>query len=243
MSSDFDVLRREASKLERQLEDRLSKYQQLAQRITSSSNASNKTHSGLLDSMEHGASNGAANPTLLFQEDAKLSSEISRLLQQCTEMNHRMAKSATKQQHDILVKRCREVTYDFQSDFTKVRQNVQRRKDAMELFGSANSSTKTNSGNNNEGDMEHLLRERNHVSNSLHATSAILGQASDTFGELKHQRRSLTGVSGKVMQVAQSVPGLNRVMEAIRQKRNKDDLIVAGVIAACVVFTLWYLLA
>jgi len=240
MASDFDTLRREATKLERQLEDRVSKYQQLAQRIVTT----NADHSSLLHNSSSLESGLTGN---LFAEETKLSAEIERLLASFGEQNDRMAQAAFKSQHHILVKRCREITFDFQSDYQKVRQGVQRRKDTMELFGGASTNGKSrfqiDSGGGDGDDMEHLLRERTHISNSINATQSILGQASETYGELKNQRRALTGVSGSLMSMASTIPGMNRVMELIRTKRNKDDLIVAGVIAGCILFTLWYILS
>ena len=36
--------------------------------------------------------------------------------------------------------------------------------------------------------------------------------------------------------------GVNQLIDKIRKKRNKDDIIVSGVIAFCILFTLWYVL-
>jgi Golgi SNAP receptor complex protein 1 len=251
MSSDFDSMRREASRLERQLEDRISKYQQLAQRIITTNSTADNHSSSLLgrssaaQEMEGGTMSN--NIQVLFMEETKLSADIERMLQAFKEQNDRMASAATRSQHHILVKRCREITYDFQSDYNKVRHGVQRRKDTLELFNGASGNgaksqfqIESGSGDGDSGDMEHLLRERNHITNSTNATKNILGQAGETYNELKNQRRALTGVTGNLVSMAQAIPGVNRVIEQVRAKRNKDDLIVAGVIAGCILFTLWY---
>jgi len=40
--------------------------------------------------------------------------------------------------------------------------------------------------------------------------------------------------------MTQAVPGLNHVVEQILRRRSRDDYVVAGVIASCVLITLWY---
>ena len=254
--NDFDTLRREATKLERQLEDRISKYQQLAQRITTTdtgtlNNASfhsNANSSASTTSLESGTM--STNISVLFAEETALSNDIDRLLSSFSDIHARMtnvANQTNKSQHSILVKRYREILFDLQSDYHKVKNAIQRRKETMELFSmGSNAATSSalgiSSGNADvDSDMEHLLRERNSIHSSMNLTSSILGQANDIHSDLRNQRRALTGVSGAVLGMVQAIPGINKVVDAIRKKRTQDDKIVAGVIAACILFTSWYL--
>lgn len=96
---------------------------------------------------------------------------------------------------------------------------------------------------NNEdgGATEHLLRERNAINNSIKSADTVLSQASEIRANLRTQRNSLGVSMGYVSNIASNVPGLNHVMDAIRRKRSRDDLILSGVIATCILFTLWYL--
>ena len=90
--------------------------------------------------------------------------------------------------------------------------------------------------------MEQLLRERNAIGNSLNSAKSVLGQASEVRSALASQGSALRGVGGKVKLIASHVPGLNSLIENIRRKRGRDDAIVSGVIAFCILFTLWYVL-
>ena len=90
--------------------------------------------------------------------------------------------------------------------------------------------------------MQALMRERNAIGNSLASATNVLSQASEIRSELRNQGNALKNVGNKVLVMASRVPGLNGLIENIRRKRGKDDMIVTGVIAACILFTLWYVL-
>ena len=97
-------------------------------------------------------------------------------------------------------------------------------------------------GDGHDEGMEHLLRERNAIGNSMKAADAVLGQAAEVQSELRSQGASLRGIQGTMLAIAGNVPGLNVLIDKIRKKRNQDDMIVSGVIAFCILFTLWYVL-
>jgi Golgi SNAP receptor complex protein 1 len=89
--------------------------------------------------------------------------------------------------------------------------------------------------------MEHLLRERNHINNSLNAAGGVIDQAEAVRTDLRLQGRGLRNTQGLLGALTTNIPGLNTLVEQIRRKRSRDDKIVAGVIATCILFTLWYL--
>mmetsp|Transcript_24451 Transcript_24451/g.37692 ORF Transcript_24451/g.37692 Transcript_24451/m.37692 type:complete len:276 (+) Transcript_24451:160-987(+) len=263
-TSEFDVLRREATKLERHLEDRVARYQQLAQKVatldsTGSSTASSATASASsLDDVESGQrhnSNGSASMNggnnsnanawqQCKEEEQQLNADISRTLRTLSNLiGDQMSPAAErsgKSQHSLLVKRYREILFDFSSEFQKFSCAMQRKRDAMELFANANTS-QSGGGAGRDPAMEELLRERHAIHNSVNAANGVLGQASMIRADLRNQGDSLRGIQGTIGKIASNVPGLNRLMENIKRKRSKDDMIVSGVIATCVLFTLWYL--
>lgn len=89
--------------------------------------------------------------------------------------------------------------------------------------------------------MDSLLRERNHIQNSMSAASSVLGQAENIRQDLHWQGRSLRSTGSLMGQIASNIPGINHLVDQIRRRRLQDDKVVAGVIATCVVFTLWYM--
>jgi Golgi SNAP receptor complex protein 1 len=140
------------------------------------------------------------------------------------------------------VKRYREILLDLRGDFDKSIQSVRRAKERKELFLGSSSSAAAAAGGGAAADpaMDHLLRERNHIQNSMNAAASVIGQADAVRQDLYGQGRSLRGTGALMSQLTANIPGLNQLVEHIRRRRSRDDKIVAGVIASCIVFTLWY---
>mmetsp|Transcript_31373 Transcript_31373/g.63219 ORF Transcript_31373/g.63219 Transcript_31373/m.63219 type:complete len:282 (+) Transcript_31373:283-1128(+) len=254
-SKNFDVLRREATKLERHLEDRVARYQQLAQRLTVDNNSSTSDNdplgqqSSLMIDSGGSSSSYSTNPSQtnksnLDEEEATLSKDIHRTMSTMTELiNTKMAPAAERtgrSQHLLLVKRYREILFDCGADFNKTSAAVARRREAKELFRGATAGNGGGGGGANP-EMEQLLRERNAIDNSMKSANSVLNQAASVRTELRSQGASLRGVGGTMAAIAGNIPGLNGLIDKIRKKRQQDDRVVSGVVAACILFTLWYL--
>mmetsp|Transcript_36503 Transcript_36503/g.55848 ORF Transcript_36503/g.55848 Transcript_36503/m.55848 type:complete len:285 (+) Transcript_36503:442-1296(+) len=266
----FDALRREATKLERHLEDRVARYQELAQRLTTGDDGSDSFNrhgggggnhyyhggshkSSLLESAEAGTlsnnynnnNDSSSSSPNIDEEEQVLSTDITRTISAMSDLiNTRMSPAAErtgKSQHALLVKRYREILFDCSADFKKTSASVARRRESMELFRGANMSGMGNSGGDHDPATEQLLRERNAINNAVNSATSVLGQAEEIHSDLRSQGDALRGVSSLVIGIASHVPGLNNLMDKIRRKKNKDDMIVSGVIASCILFTLWYL--
>ena len=265
-SAEFDRLRREATKLERHLEERVGRYQQLAQSLTTGddspfggpSSSFNSRNSSSLYAAEAGMarhsapSSGGKSGEALTEEEAALAADINRTISSMTDLIERRmmpcAERTGRSQHTLLVKRYREILFDCSADFKKTSAAVARKREQAELFrgantggGGGNGGGGGSNGGRDEG-MEHLLRERSAIGNSLRAADDVLGQAAEVQSELRTQGSSLRGAQGTMLAIAANVPGVNQLIDKIRKKRNKDDIILSGVIAFCILFTLWYVL-
>ena len=199
-----------------------------------------------------GSAPSSGSAAALEGEESALSAEIARTIQAMTDLlDARMAPAAERTgraQHSQLVRRYREILFDCTADFRKTGSAVARRREARELFrGAQGTGGSLEGGGGGEGggrdeQMEHLLRERNAIGGAARGAEAVLGQASEVRAELRNQGGALRGIRGRALQVAGAVPGLNRLIDSIRRRRSRDDTILAGVIAACILFTLWYVL-
>mmetsp|Transcript_18030 Transcript_18030/g.49092 ORF Transcript_18030/g.49092 Transcript_18030/m.49092 type:complete len:231 (-) Transcript_18030:81-773(-) len=228
MASSFEQLKREAVQLERQLEEKVSRYQQLAQRL----NAAAATND--LSMTEQGSSNAPS-----WDEETSLQQEIQRLLNHLQDLiQGRLAQAARSPSQQAVVGRYRDIMMDLRSDLEKSQQTVRRAAERRELL-QGSSAAAVQSGN--DPAMDHLLRERNHIQNSMNAAGSVLGQAEAVRTDLRYQGRSLRTTQGLIGQITGNVPGLNNLIENIRRRRSRDDMIVAGVIAVCIVFTLYYM--
>lgn len=260
MEQPFDVLRREATKLERSLEDKIARYHQLAQKITTGSD--NDHHHQTASSLHHrtstnlleSAENGTVSPSVSYSQDenleieeSNLAKDINRTLTLLSDLiNTKMSPNASKSNnahHSLLVKRYREIVYDCTNDFKKTNRAIMKKREQNELFRGAAAVSQSNGKEEGEDPaMQALMRERNAIGNSLASATNVLSQASEIRNELRNQGTALKNVGNKVLVMASRVPGLNGLIENIRRKRGKDDMIVSGVIALCILFTLWYVL-
>jgi golgi SNAP receptor complex member 1 len=176
----------------------------------------------------------------LWDEEAALQPEVTRLIQRLQDLiSSRLAASATTSSQQASVKRYREIALDLRGDFDKSIVSVRRAKERRELLGSSSVTAASGAGGVDPA-MEHLLRERNHIQNSMNAAASVIGQADAVRQDLYGQGRSLRGTGALMAQLTSNIPGLNTLVEQIRRRRSRDDKIVAGVIASCIVFTLWY---
>jgi Golgi SNAP receptor complex protein 1 len=146
---------------------------------------------------------------------------------------------AEKLGKSLLVKRYREILFDLGGDFEKSRQAHTRKVERSKLMeGAAKSSSSLNVDQNG---MDHLMRERNHIHNSTSAAANVINQATEIRNDLRSQGLSLGRAQSMMGQIANNIPGINVLVENIRKKRSKDDMIVIGVVASCILFTLWYI--
>lgn len=237
-SSEWDHLRREATKLERQLEDRVAKLQLLNANMHHATSSSNH---GLMDAeMGNGNNSDMSESMSSMMREGEV---IERTMTALEDLNERMANIAKRSgssQQNLLVKRYREILFDYNADYQKAMQAMHRRRETSALFSGANMAMRNHE---NDSATEHLLRERNAISNSMKSAGTVLSQATEIRSDLRAQRSSLGTTMNYMTRIADTVPGLNQVMDAIRKKRNRDDIIVSAVIAACILFTLWYLFA
>jgi hypothetical protein len=87
-----------------------------------------------------------------------------------------------------------------------------------------------------------LLRERGSLQRSTSAVDEMLSQASATSELLAAQRAVIGAAAGRLGGFLTRVPGATAVVGAISARRVRNDTIVGLVIAACVCFTVWFIM-
>lgn len=184
------------------------------------------------------------------EDEAALRHDIQRTLTTLQDLVTVQLQPAAERQGGqssiLLVKRYREILFDLSGDFEKSRLAHQRKVERQRLMEGARTSLDSGNVGGGGGDgrdvgMDHLMRERNHIGNSINAASSVISQATEIHSDLRSQGLSLGRVQSTMGRIAGNIPGINTLVENIRRKRSKDDMIVAGVIASCILFTLWYL--
>lgn len=244
----FDQLKREAVNLERQLEDKVSRYQQVIRSKLKSIHLVVPfplAHFSLQQLAQKINKAAVSNDLAMtesggvpWDEEATLQQDIQRSLTQLQELiTGRLPPSANSPSQKAVVSRYRDILLDLRSDFEKSRLAVRRATERKELLSGGGMV----GGNGQDPAMDHLLRERNHINNSMNAASNVIGQADAIRSDLRIQGRSLRNAGNLIGTITSNIPGVNHLVEQIRRRRSRDDKIVAGVIATCILFTLWYI--
>lgn len=86
---------------------------------------------------------------------------------------------------------------------------------------------------------DYILDERVRVDNVNNFAERLLNQAYQTRDELYNQRFYLQNAQLRMSGVLLSFPGINTVISKINTRRKRDTLILASVIALCIVMLIW----
>jgi Golgi SNAP receptor complex protein 1 len=217
---EWDQLRREARKLETELDVRLAAFGKLC--------ASFDTTYGTRGEA------GLATDQLTHTKAA----EIEEYLRKLSDVNGRLAAclSVANDTRSPMLTRHRDILHDYTQEFRRLTATLGEARDRANLFtGSSESAPLAGQAT---GAL--LLRERSNITNSNAAMDDVMGQAQEVAFNLREQRQLFSNIGDKLLSVAAKYPAVSGLLNAIRRKRSKDTLILSGVIAVCSLFTLLY---
>lgn len=132
--------------------------------------------------------------------------------------------------------RFREVLHDFKTTFRKQLAATRQRREKAALFR----DLKEAKASADATATDTLLRERTSLASSHRAIDDIIAQAAETRESLARQRSSLQSTMSGVGEVLGRLPGLGGLIGMIHQRRISNDRIVAGVVAVCLCFFIWF---
>jgi Golgi SNAP receptor complex protein 1 len=129
---------------------------------------------------------------------------------------------------------------EMQQEFTKTKRSIRDAFDRAGLLSSVqkNISTHQTEEARRQELQDKISRSTQNISRTANDAISIAIAAKDA---LVAQRGMLSKVSSKMSNIASKVPGLNNIMEKIRYRSQRDQYIIAGVVALCICFILWYL--
>ena len=94
-----------------------------------------------------------------------------------------------------------------------------------------------------DGDAARLTREQSRLESASGTMEGVIDAASSTLSALTQQRATIERASSSGSSIGARLPGLRSVMSQIRQKRNKDTIVLACVIASCTLFLIIYIMS
>ncbi|KAJ8494202.1 hypothetical protein OPV22_015923 [Ensete ventricosum] len=230
--SGWEVLRKEAMKIEGDLDVKLSSYAKLASRFTHSS-------SGYGD-------NGS--PTIGSSRSWKsMEMEIQSLLEKLLDVNDAMSRCAASAAPTTAINqklaRHRDILHEFTQEFRRTKGNLNSIREHADLLYSVRDDISESMGSGSLSPRVNLLRERAAIHGNISHIDEVIGQAQMTRSALGSQRVLFGDVQGKVKQLGDRFPVIRGVIGAIRRKRSKDTLILSAIVAACTLFLVIYWLS
>lgn len=228
--SGWEELRKEARKIERDLDVKLSSYAKIGARFSSASVAS---------------PTDAGSPGRSWKS---MEMEIQSLLEKLLDVNESMSRCAGSAAPTASVSqklaRHRDILHEFTQEFRRTKGNLNSMREHSELLNSVRediSEYKASASAAAPG--TGLLRERAAIHGSISQIDEVINQAQATRSVLGSQRGLLGDVQGKVKQLSDKFPMIRGLLGAIKRKRSKDTLILSAVIAACTLFLIIYWLS
>lgn len=136
------------------------------------------------------------------------------------------------------LQRHKEVLAEHKNSFSKIQGKIHEERNRNNLLFlirsdiSAHKLHNVSSAADNEND--YILDERRRVDNANSLADRLLRQAYETRDELYSQRAYLQNALTRIQGVMLSIPGINVLISKINTRRKRDTLILACVIALCI---------
>ncbi|KAH7519608.1 hypothetical protein FEM48_Zijuj08G0055000 [Ziziphus jujuba var. spinosa] len=211
--SGWEELRREARKIEGDLDVKLSSYAKLGARFT---------QGGYVDT---------GSPSVGSSRSWKsMEMEIQSLLEKLLDINDSMS-------------RCAASAAPATSEFRRIKGNINSMKEHAELLSSVRDDISEYKASGGMSPRMQLLRERASIHGSISHIDDVISQAQATRAVLGSQRSLFGDVQGKVKLLSDKFPVIRGLLGSIRRRRSRDTLILSAVIAACTLFLIIYWLS
>ncbi|KZV46172.1 Golgi snare 12 isoform 1 [Dorcoceras hygrometricum] len=236
--SGWEELRKEARKVEGDLDVKLASYAKLGARFTQGGKyfLLFVPLSGYID---------ASSPTVASSRSWKsMEMEIQSLLEKLVDINDSMSRCAASAAPTTSVTqklaRHRDILHEFTQEFKRIKGNIISMKEHAELLSSVRDDISEYKASGGGSPRMQLLRERAAIHGSISHIDDVISQAQATRTVLGSQRTLFSDVQGKVKLLSDKYPVIRGLIGSIRRKKSRDTLILSAVIAACTLFLIIY---
>lgn len=218
-SSTFTQTRSQALSLEKQTEQLLSKFSQFQQQ-------QQQNQSQSLDITQEEITIRQQIEETFQKRDA-----IILKLNRISEVEPNLSTSKLQQ-----LTRHKEKLNDDNLSFTKIINNIEDERNKNNLLFNVHRDINHHKQQRNLDGNAYILEESERVNNVNSIADRLLQGAFATRDELLNQRQYLNNAQLQVVSTMQNIPGLNVLISKINTRRKRDTLILASVIAICILF-------
>jgi hypothetical protein len=225
MSDGWDNVRREARRAETEIGRKIDSLRTFCYRVEPNSNQSTPSTRSLDPESQQ------------FDNESKLISEvddsINRFARVLETMQSMTLDGGTRRQ---TLSRYNDIFHSSKMDFAKLKAQLQRERQKADLFGTHDDSA------TDDPARDQLLRERRLLAEAKQQGEDIMGKAEAAYNGMAEQGQSLMGASSRMASnVLARFPAIGTLVEKVRRRRQRDQIIIAAFIGFLVFFTLWYL--
>lgn len=217
-SSTFSQTRSQALSLEKQTEQLLSKFSQFQQQQQNQSQSLDITPEETIIRQQIEE---------IFQKRNAVILKLNRI----SEVEPNLSTSKLQQ-----LTRHKEKLNDDNLSFTKIINNIEDERNKNNLLFNVHRDINHHKQQRNIDGNAYILEESERVNNVNSIADRLLQGAFATRDELLNQRQYLNNAQLQVLSTMQNIPGLNVLISKINTRRKRDTLILASVIAICILF-------
>eukprot|EP01102_Stenamoeba_stenopodia_P007832 TRINITY_DN2212_c0_g2_i1.p1 TRINITY_DN2212_c0_g2~~TRINITY_DN2212_c0_g2_i1.p1 ORF type:complete len:213 (-),score=60.01 TRINITY_DN2212_c0_g2_i1:123-761(-) len=179
--------------------------------------------------------NERPNPTKLLEIQRQLETLLDNFTNIVNHLNQVEKEGPKVHKNKALESKLRHFIQSYVKTKNKFHSSVEREKLLMQ------SNTTTVAPRKLEN-VDILQEESMTITDSLKSVDTALDQARDARAQLIEQRHQVTSTYGKFAGLRDQLPEVTSVLAEIRSKQRKDVVVIAGVIAACIIglFLYWW---
>ena len=180
-------------------------------------------------------SGGYDQESASFPNEQKIINAIEDLFGVLEQSINDMDKYAMEHSKSQQVNRYRQIIQENHMEYQRIARSLRAKRESAELFSDMLDKPREN------GDTEHLLRERKGLESGLRVADMLLDQADSTKKELENQRNTFEATGQRLLSGVVSIfPVLGSWIEKVKRRKQRDQLILAAVIAILLLFLFWY---
>lgn len=213
--SSWDALRKQARKLEAQLDEQMILYRKLVS--TKVDGVDNDLESNI--------------------------DRLLKQLQQVNLQMQAWVSSGGSEMVSHTLTRHQEILQDLTQEFYRLRSSLRAKQEHASLLQDFRELDRTRLDlEEGGGSAEHaLLKEHASISRSTGQMDSVISHAHATLGALALQRSTFGGISSKLSNVSSRLPTVNQILSAIKRKKSMDTIILSLVASVCtfLIFIYW----
>ncbi|KAL2936649.1 Golgi SNAP receptor complex member 1-1 [Bienertia sinuspersici] len=213
-NASWDALRKQARKLEAQLDEQMNSYRKLV--VAKADTADNTLESGI--------------------------EQLLKQLDQVNNQMRAWVSSGGSEMVSHTLTRHQEILQDLTQEFYRLRSGLRAKQEHASLLQDFMEFDRSRLDLEEGGDPAEraLLKEHASISRNTGQMDTVISQAQSTLGTLAVQRSTFGGINSKISNVSSRLPTVNQILASIKRKKSMDTLILSLVASVCTFLILIY---